>query len=203
MIDKINSKNNKSNWIRIKGSINVKQQNTESIALNTVMKIKRDSLVWASISAPFGIELFRVMLSQDSLYFVNHVKKSYYVKPLNFVKDFINVNLNYNDIQDLLIGDLRIDAEDYAYQDDFPLLIKDKKYFIDTNLYKPIKIIYQHENNLVEVKYVYLENIKLPHKIQLSSGIDNKISIKYSKYQFDKKQKIVFNIPKSYVNIED
>ena len=74
MIDKINSKNNKSNWIRIKGSINVKQQNTESIALNTVMKIKRDSLVWASISAPFGIELFRVMLSQDSLYFVNHVK---------------------------------------------------------------------------------------------------------------------------------
>ena len=113
------------------------------------------------------------------------------------------MNLNYNDIQDLLIGDLRIDAEDYAYQDDFPLLIKDKKYFIDTNLYKPIKIIYQHENNLVEVKYVYLENIKLPHKIQLSSGIDNKISIKYSKYQFDKKQKIVFNIPKSYVNIED
>ena len=203
LIDKINSKNNKSNWIRIKGSINVKQQNTESIALNTVMKIKRDSLVWASISAPFGIELFRVMLSQDSLYFVNHVKKSYYVKPLNFVKDFVNVNLNYNDIQDLLIGDLRIDAEDYAYQDDFPLLIKDKKYFIDTNLYKPIKVIYQHENNLVEVKYVYLENIKLPHKIQLSAGIENKISIKYSKYQFDKKQKIVFNIPKSYVNIED
>ena len=39
------------------------QQNTESIAFNTVMKIKRDSIIWASVSAPFGIELFRIMFS--------------------------------------------------------------------------------------------------------------------------------------------
>ena len=203
LIDKINSKNNQSSWIRIKGNINVNQQNTESIALNTVIKIKRDSVIWASVSAPFGIELFRIMLNHDSLYFVNHVKKSYYVKPINFVNEFINVKLNYNDIQDLLTGDLTVDREDYVQKENFSLLIKNRKYFIDTNLYKPIKIIYQHENNLIEVKYDYLENIKLPHKIQLSSSLAKSISIKYIKHQLDKKQKIVFNIPKSYANIED
>ena len=203
LINKINSKNNQFNWIRIKGRVNANQQNTESIAFNTVMKIKRDSIIWASVSAPFGIELFRIMLNHDSLYFVNHIKKSYYVKPINFVNDFINANLNYNDIQDLLIGDITVGSEDYVNKDSFSLLIKNRKYFIDTNLYKPIKIIYQHENNLIEVKYDYLENIKIPHKIQLSSGLDKRISIKYIKHQLDKKQKIVFNIPKSYANIED
>ncbi len=203
LIHKISLKNNKSNWIRIKGSVNINKKNTESIALNTIIKIKRDSLIWASISAPFGIELFRIMLNQDSLYFVNHVQKSYYVKPITFVKDFINVGLNYNDVQDLLMGDLTVDRKEDVYQDNLSLSIKNRKYFIDTNLYKPIKIIYQHENNLIEVKYDYLENTKLPHKIRFSASLDNKISIKYNKHQLDKKQKIFFNIPKSYANIED
>ena len=203
LIEKINSKNNNSNWIRLKGSVNVEQQNNESIALQTVIKIKRDSLIWASISAPFGIELFRIMLNQDSLYFINHVNKTYYIKPIIFAEEFINMKLKYSDIQDLLTGDLRINQKEYAHQNNFLLSIKNRKYFIDSVLYRPRKIIYQHENNLIEVKYDYLENIKFPYKIQLLSNLDRGVSVKYNKHQFDKKQKIVFNIPKSYANIQD
>ena len=203
LIEKINSKNNNSSWMRLKGSVNVDQENSESIALNTVIKIKRDSLIWASISAPFGIELFRIMLNQDSLYFINHVNKTYFIRPIIFTERFINMKLKYNDIQDLLIGDLRIEQKDYVHQNTFLLSIKNKKYLIDSTLYKPLKIIYQHENNLIEVKYDYLENIEFPQKIQLSSNLDKRISIKYNKHLFDKKQKIVFNIPKSYANVQD
>ena len=61
LIAKVISKNKIPEWLSLQGKINL-IKDEKAITLNINIKCRKDSLIWASVSAPFGIELFRTML---------------------------------------------------------------------------------------------------------------------------------------------
>ena len=81
LIEKVISKNKIPERLSLKGRINL-IKDEKDITLNINIKYRKDSLIWASISAPFDIELFRVMLTKDSVYYLNRTNKTFFIKPI-------------------------------------------------------------------------------------------------------------------------
>tara|TARA_B100000287_G_scaffold431302_1_gene488306 strand:+ start:866 stop:1600 length:735 start_codon:yes stop_codon:yes gene_type:complete len=204
LVEKVYEQNNNYSWIRLKGSVSVKKENGEKTSLNTVIKIKNDSLIWASVSAPFGVELFRVMITQDSVYYMSHLNKDYFIKPIIDIEGFLKIKLRLTDIQSLITGEMQTITDRYNFSNHLSLISKKRSYFIDPDKYRIKSTVYTENEYLLDVKYFYLsKNVNFsnfPNKIEITGNIDQTIIITYNKLIFDEKQKIVFNIPKSYAN---
>lgn len=83
----------------------------ESHNLDGVFRIKKDSLIWISLTAPLGIEAARVMLTKDSIYFMNKLKKEYFIRPYSLFENNFNVELKFNDLQAILTNQIFLFSE--------------------------------------------------------------------------------------------
>ncbi|WP_421921064.1 DUF4292 domain-containing protein [Marinifilum sp.] len=67
------------------------------------IKIQKDSLIWITITAPIGgLEVARLMISQDSVKMINRMKKTYFVDDYDFFRDHLNVDLNFESLQAII-----------------------------------------------------------------------------------------------------
>lgn len=65
------------------------------------MKIQRDSFIQISVSVPLGIEVARVLLTRDSVKFVDMHNKKYFLADYGYFYDRFDVELNYDYIQNI------------------------------------------------------------------------------------------------------
>ncbi len=110
LLDSITSKYLVYQNLSIKFKLNVEfsQENHE---LEGILRIKKDSLIWISLTAPLGIEVARVMLSNDSVTFLNKLKREYLSKPYTFFEHLLNIELSYNDIQSIFTNQIFLFSE--------------------------------------------------------------------------------------------
>lgn len=67
------------------------------------IKIQKDSLIWISITAPVGgLEVARLMISQDSVKMIDRIKKKYFVDDYDFFREKLNVDLNFQALQAII-----------------------------------------------------------------------------------------------------
>jgi len=110
LIDSITSNYLNFDTISIKFKIYV-DFSDESHNLDGVYRIKKDSLIWISLTAPLGIEAARILLTQDSIYFLNKLKKEYFIKPFSFFENNYKVDLEFKDLQAILANQLFLFSE--------------------------------------------------------------------------------------------
>jgi len=68
------------------------------------LRIKYDSLTWLSFSPALGIEAARVLLSDDSVKFVNRLNKTYFVGEYHVLDSLLNTTIDYSILQAMIIG---------------------------------------------------------------------------------------------------
>ncbi|MCX7862211.1 MAG: DUF4292 domain-containing protein [Bacteroidales bacterium] len=83
----------------------------ETHELEGVLRIKKDSLMWISLTAPLGIEVARVVLSKDSVIFLNKLKREYLIKPYNYFENLLHVELAYTDLQSIFTNQIFLFSE--------------------------------------------------------------------------------------------
>lgn len=110
LIDSITSNYISYDTLSVKFKLKV-DLSDESHNIDGVFRIKKDSLIWISLMAPLGIEAARVMLTQDSIYFMNKLKKEYFIKPYSLFENNYHVELTFNDIQAILTNQLFLFSE--------------------------------------------------------------------------------------------
>ncbi|HTJ14388.1 MAG TPA: DUF4292 domain-containing protein [Dinghuibacter sp.] len=71
-----------------------------------VIHMKRDSIIWVDISGPLGIGGFRVLITPDTLRFMDKLANTYSVRPLSYLQDVAQLPLDLHTLQDLLVGNL-------------------------------------------------------------------------------------------------
>ncbi len=210
LIARVNASNNVPEWLSLRGKISL-DQGEKDISLNITIKGRKDSLIWASVSAPFGIELFRAMLTTDSVYFLNRTNKTYFIKPVVNVKDYLSAEITFLDIQEMLTATPRILKNSYSMSiSDAVYELKSEeniKYNITVDSYRILnasisntenRLIYEFQEYINDKGYVFPRKMKL----EVQSSKDFEARLNYSKTEFDKKQKITFKIPSSYVEVE-
>lgn len=70
--------------------------------LKAVLKIQRDSFIWMSLTAPLGIEIARLLLTPDSIKFVDSYNKKYFFESYRFFDEQFDIRINFDCFQRLL-----------------------------------------------------------------------------------------------------
>jgi len=68
------------------------------------LRIKQDSIIWISLTGPFGIEGARLIILKDHYEFKNKLNRKYYNKPLTDLEKYLPLKIDYNMLENLLVG---------------------------------------------------------------------------------------------------
>ncbi|MBT3622334.1 MAG: DUF4292 domain-containing protein [Flavobacteriales bacterium] len=209
LIEKVHYMNNQPEWLSLRGKVNLKVEDEKNFTLNIAIKVRKDSVIWASVSAPFGIELFRTMLTNDSVYYINRTNKTYFVKPITHVAKVLKTAITFDEIQEIITANPRILKQKYllkASEQEYNLVSLDFVYTI-SNLYRITSATLFDGKNSLAYSYSNFNPVNnFPKQLELSvkTPSQNTFQVKmdYSKVVFNQKQKLPFKIPNSYVEKE-
>lgn len=93
----------KFNTLSAKFSVHYSQGKNKT-SFNGHLRIKKDSLIWLSISPVLGIEIARILITPDSVKVINRVDKTYYCEDFSFVTNYLNSALDFDMLQAFLTG---------------------------------------------------------------------------------------------------
>jgi hypothetical protein len=93
----------KFDWLTIKFSAEYRNKDQKN-SFGGQMRIRKDSLIWLTMSPMMGIEVMRLMISQDSVKFINRLNNTYFVGDYDYLNKYLNTNIDYDILQSFLIG---------------------------------------------------------------------------------------------------
>jgi hypothetical protein len=227
LIDSVLNSQFEFEWLSAKISGKYKDAK-QSFSFKGNMKIKKDSLIWMSISPGLGLELGRVLMDKDSIRFMNRFEKTDYKSSYHDLSVKVQSPLSFQRIQALLLGNPFDEFTAKKYYADvvnqlFTLSSLSAKQIkkVDRNRRKSNKEIYWAEINPMNSKilsqqyknyylnrtlaveyqdFEFHETFDFAESIDLSILTDQEVSLSlsYSKIHLNKTQKFPFNVPKSY-----
>ncbi|MBS0000632.1 MAG: DUF4292 domain-containing protein [Cyclobacteriaceae bacterium] len=190
---------------------------------NVNVRIKKDSVIWLSVTASIGIEAIRAIIRTDSIFVIDRINKEYNAFGFDSLQRKLNIPIDYNMLQSALVGNLinNREKEDRVLREGGFFLLKQNSghflidNFVNSRTMKVEKVLIREQPsmNSLEINYddfQFIGNKLLPHehafnisytknnyntKTELSIGF-NKVSVD------DKKIKFPFNIPNKYVTHE-
>ncbi len=90
-------------WLTAKFSAEYKNKG-QTTSLNGQIRNRKDSVIWLSFSPALGIEVFRMMLTQDSVKFINRMNNTFFAGDYNYVNRYLNTNIDFDILQSFLTG---------------------------------------------------------------------------------------------------
>lgn len=195
-------------------------------------RIRKDSLIWISIKPDIAIiEVFRVLISPDSVQLIDYLNRKFFSEKFSAIKDFINYDLTFQMVQNIFIGNptFIFTLNDYkVYTNKIGNEIfssTDFKTYVDArNLSQSAKFLFQtlwiknkiHNRNLiyspknkVEFDLQYLahemvDSLLLPKTVQLTvigDSTNTRFGFTYTKIILNTPLEFPFNIPGNYEQI--
>ncbi|TAF76667.1 MAG: DUF4292 domain-containing protein [Bacteroidetes bacterium] len=136
---------------------------------NANIRVRKDSIIWISITATLGIEALRCLITKDSVYIINKLQKEYYCYSYQSLKKRFNFNFDYNFLQSVIFGNAP-----------YVVLEQDSSYdCLDTTFTNTRQI----RNEIKVENYIKNSTLKL-HKLDIYNVMTNdNISIIYDNFQ--------------------
>ncbi len=90
-------------WLTANLSIQAEGNGMAYNDLSGQLRMRKDSLVWVSVTASMGIEVARVKVSTDSVWILNRLEKTYLAEPMENVAQYLGIPLSLTLLQTLLL----------------------------------------------------------------------------------------------------
>jgi hypothetical protein len=207
LFSKLKEKELKFDWFSAKFSAEYTNKGNEN-SFSGQIRIRKDSLIWITLTPMLGIEAMRLMITQDSVKMMNRLNDTYFAGNYNYVNTFLNTNIDFDLLQAFLLGN------DLQFYEDgkFRASIDRNEYKLSTGERRKLKkFVKNSEENLkifiqniwldpasfkithADVKEIRRDNIKLeasygdfeavgdqlfPKKITYAIWADNTIKVK-------------------------
>lgn len=142
------------------------EKNRKRTNISGLIRISKDSLIWASITPILGIEALKLSISLDSVKVINRIDGTYLIKDFSFINDILNRNLDYDMLQSLITGN------DFSVYDNssFKAGMDNKEYKLSTFNRKRLRKLSKLNDSLKST--IPLEHINLdPETFKISKVI--------------------------------
>ena len=158
--------------------------NKKQTSFSGQLRILRDSIIWVSISPALGIEVARIMITQDSIKMMNRIEEAYYQSDIQYINKLLNATLDFDMFQAFLLGN------DFSFYENgkFKADISNKNYHLSTaNRSKLKKYLRKNETEVsIPLQQIWLdpETFKIIKIIvkELESG-GRKIEANYTDFE--------------------
>lgn len=71
---------------------------------NVSLRMKKDSVIWASISPALGIEVIRFSATKDSIKFIDRIHDKYFISGYDTLSKILKTEIDLEILQSLLVG---------------------------------------------------------------------------------------------------
>ena len=68
------------------------------------IRMRKDSLIWLTVTATMGVEVLRAKVSNDSVWFINRMEKTYLAEPLDTVSAQLGIPFSLSWVQTMLLN---------------------------------------------------------------------------------------------------
>jgi len=90
-------------WLTANLSIQAEGNGMTYNDLSGQLRMRKDSLVWLNVTATMGVEVLRAKISNDSVWLLNRLEKTYLAEPLDSVSAQLGIPLTLPLVQILLL----------------------------------------------------------------------------------------------------
>ncbi len=98
-------------YLNTKTRINYKDSDN-NLTTTANIRIKKDSIIWMSLTPILGIEAARAMITRDSMVFLNRLNREYSVYDFKLLSEKYHFNIDYELIQAMILGKMPLAAND-------------------------------------------------------------------------------------------
>jgi len=184
------------------------------------LRLEKDKAIWMS-GTLLGIPLAKIMITPTSVQFYEKIGRTYFEGDFTLLSDFLGTDVNFEIIQNLLIGETLLDLKNKKYKsivDGTTYLLTPKKqealfdmlFWINASNFKVHKqeirqVAAQKKLTIVYADYQKIKEIVFPRYINITAIENSKrtfIDLEYRSVEFDKKLSFPFKIPEGYKEIK-
>ncbi|MBX9782888.1 MAG: DUF4292 domain-containing protein [Chitinophagaceae bacterium] len=183
------------------------------------IRMRKDSIIWISLSNDLGIEGFRVMINADSIRVMDKLANTYQVRPLSSIQDISQIPFSFSDIQELLVGNPVFFNKDsiiaYGKTEKGYTLVSAGAIFknllsIGNNYYfekSKLDDVDHRLNRTADISYFEYENkagfpFSTYREIFLLQQNKLDVQMKFKDYRFEDELTFPFNVPKKFKRIQ-
>lgn len=91
-------------WFNAKIATSIETDEGTKRSFKTIVKMRRDSVIWMSISPLLGIEMARVIITPDTLKFMDKVNNQYFIGGLDYLGESQNVDVDFDIMQQMIVS---------------------------------------------------------------------------------------------------
>ena len=180
------------------------------------IRMIKDSAIWISISASIlNIEVFRVLVTKDSVILLNKQDKEVQYRSINYLQEITEIPFDFKTLQNLLVGNPIFYSDSnisVRKLEDFLLVSSINKDFknlltISTNdntlKHSKLDDVNFARNRTADFTYDnYEENMgfKFSTYRQIIASEKNKLDVRmnFKQFEFNKELSVYFSVPKNY-----
>ncbi len=116
LISKMEASELNFDWFSARCNISLINDKKHKSDFRGQLRIKKDSVIWVSLSPALGIEVARLMITQDSIRFLNRIDKTFFEGDYALINSFFQTTVDFDMLQALLIGNDLVTYEDDAFR---------------------------------------------------------------------------------------
>lgn len=218
-LDSVMAKETKFTYLKSKFKLHFHDAERD-VKAKVRLRLKKDSLIWVSITKA-GFEGIRGMVTKDSIYLLDRMKKIYRVSDFKTLSKNFNFEINFNILQSMILGNMpfRGASKSKIVQKDNYWLIKQKRKMINVENYvsnanrkleqvlltdiitnNSLRMVYEDYAAYNDKVFPSKSTITVKHRPKNSKqNLITSISIKYLKVEFtDEKVRFPFRVSKRY-----
>ena len=148
------------NYLTTRSKINFDDGN-QKIGATATIRIRKDSIIWFSITPGFGIEAARGLVTRDSLFMLNKLQREYHAYSFAELSRKLNVVVDYDILEAALLGDpiLPISTRNQVRRTEDETIVLQQQQGID--------IINYFSNQTLKLSKVLLQEPTSPNNLML------------------------------------
>ncbi|MGZ3898683.1 MAG: DUF4292 domain-containing protein [Bacteroidia bacterium] len=141
-------KENEFNYTWVSAKANVESSiDGKDESFDIKLKIRKDSAMLISIQYLLGLQVAKVLITKDTVKFVDYIHKNYFIGDFNYINDVINADLDYDVLQAVLFGN----SAEYHDEENRLKPVTDRQnchYLLSTERKRRLRKIKQGESDL-------------------------------------------------------
>lgn len=195
--------------------VDYEESDGKSLNVNVQVRIQRDSLIWLSLTAIFGIEGVRACITPDSVKVMNKQDKTYFTRPISYLQEITSLPLDLRSLQDLLVGNpVFLDSAFFNYSRSGGqialqgsnalfrklLTIGESDKLINSYKLDDVNVNRPRSSYLSYVDYENKQGVWFSRRrtVQVSEKKNLLVKLNYKQYAFNETLSFPFVVPKNY-----
>jgi hypothetical protein len=131
-----------------------------------LFRIKKDSIIWMTVTPGLGIEALRCLIRPDSIFLIDKLNNKYSEYGLDYLKSSLNIDISFQNLQAMIVGNMPFTK---SYNDK---LGKDSSFYL----------LQQQSKNMEIDNHVRVATMKLEKLSITEAPSKNNLSIDYSNF---------------------